>query len=129
MAASSPKSVLIVDDEVAIRSMLERIFQGMGYVVGCAENGVEGLKVFTESTWSVVVVDRGMPEMNGEDMAKEIKASHPNVPLILITGLPHAVTRRDLYYTVLPKPFQPTRLLDLVEEAIAATAVGAGAKA
>ena len=128
MTEPSTKSVLIVDDELGIRSMLERIFQSTGYIVGSAENGVEGLKKFHEFPWNVVIVDRGMPEMNGEDMAKEIKATHPNVPLILITGLPHAVTKRELYYAVLPKPFPPTRLLDLMEEAIAGKVSGAAVK-
>lgn len=126
MTESSNKSVLIVDDEFGIRSMLERIFKSMGYEVGTAENGVEGLKVFRQASWSVVIVDRGMPEMNGEDMTKEIKATHPNVPVILITGLPNAVTKRELYNAVLAKPFPPTRLLDLVEEVLVGKGSGAG---
>jgi DNA-binding NtrC family response regulator len=121
MADYPTNSVLIVDDEIAIRSMLQRIFRAAGFDVGCSENGVEGLKMFHESDWDVVVVDRGMPEMNGEQMAREIKGTHPNVPLILITGLPHAVTRPELFFAVLPKPFQPMELVDLVTRAIAAS--------
>src|SRR5881227_3261769 len=91
-------SILIVDDEVAIRSILERLFKGVGYVVGCGANGAEGLKLFHVTRWDVVVIDRGMPELNGEELAKLIKATHPHVPLILITGLPQLVTRPDLFF-------------------------------
>jgi DNA-binding NtrC family response regulator len=114
-------TVLIVDDEIAIRSMLQRFFQSAGFFVGCGENGIEGLRLFHQAEWDVVIVDRGMPEMNGEDMAQAIKKTHPHVPLILITGLPHAVTRPELYVTVLAKPFHPMGLVDIVSQAVAAS--------
>ena len=114
-------TVLIVDDELAIRSILQRFFQSAGFFVGSAENGVEGLKLFQQADWDVVVVDRGMPEMNGEDMGKEIKMTHPHVPLILITGLPHAVTRPEQYFAVLAKPFHPMELVKIVSQAIDST--------
>jgi DNA-binding NtrC family response regulator len=114
-------TVLIVDDELAIRSMLQRFFKSAGFFVGCAENGVEGLKLFKQADWDVVIVDRGMPELNGEEMTREIKTSHPHVPVILITGLPHAVTRPEQYVAVLAKPFHPMELVDIVSQAIAAS--------
>ena len=112
-------SVLIVDDEAAIRGMLQRFFQSAGFFVDSGKDGVEGLRLFKQADWDVVIVDRGMPEMNGEDMAREIKTTHPHVPLILITGLPHAVTRPELYFAVLAKPFHPMELVDIVSQAIA----------
>ena len=121
MTDLAKRSILIVDDEVAIRSILERLFKGAGYVVGCGANGIEGLRLFQITTWDAVIVDRGMPEMNGEELAKQIKATHPDVPLIMITGLPHLVTRPDLFFAVLAKPFRPKDLMDLVAQA---TAVG-----
>ena len=118
MTDPTPYRVLIVDDEVAIRSILERLFRSVGYDVECAATGVEGLKRFYQSQPDVVIVDRGMPEMNGEDMAQQIKSTHPQVPMIMITGLSHLVTRRHLFVAVLAKPFRPTELMELVAQAL-----------
>ena len=112
--------ILIVDDEDGIRNILDRIFQSAGYRVECRANGVEGLKCFRESSFDVVIADRGMPEMNGEEMAARIKATHPHLPIILITGLSHLVTRPDLFVAVLSKPFRPGALMDLVVQATSA---------
>jgi CheY-like chemotaxis protein len=114
MTEPTPHSVLIVDDEVAIRSILDRLFRGAGYRVECAATGVEGLKRFYQTSPEVVIVDRGMPEMNGEDMAQQIKSTHPHIPIIMITGLPHLVTRHSQYLAILSKPFRPSELMDLV---------------
>ena len=119
MANDVTNSVLIVDDEVAIRTMLQRLFGSAGLRVGAGANGVEGLNLFYGAHWDVVVVDRGMPEMNGEEMAMRIQETHPHVPLILITGLPNAVKRPDLFVATLAKPFRPTDLVDVVARAIA----------
>src|SRR6187399_41054 len=118
MNESTPHCVLIVDDEVAIRSILDRLFRSAGYRVECAATGVEGLKRFYQTLPDVVIVDRGMPEMNGEDMAQQIKSTHPHIPFIMITGLSHLVTRRHLFTAVLAKPFRPVELMDLVARAL-----------
>ena len=121
MNESTPHCVLIVDDEVAIRSILDRLFRSTGYRVECAATGVEGLKRFYQTLPDVIIVDRGMPEMNGEDMAQQIKSTHPHVPIIMITGLPHLVTRHALYLAVVSKPFRPSELMDLVAHALPAS--------
>jgi two-component system, sensor histidine kinase LadS len=94
----------------------------MGFSVECASTGVDGLKRFYQTLPEVVIVDRGMPEMNGEDMAQQIKSTHPHVPMIMISGLPHLVTRRELFFAVLAKPFRPSELIDLVSRALPAGA-------
>lgn len=102
--------------------MLQRVFRVAGFDVGCAADGLEGLDLFRQSSWDAVIVDRGMPNMSGEEMAMQIKGTHPNVPLILITGLPHAVTMPELFFVILAKPFQPMKLVDLVTKSIAGVA-------
>jgi len=109
-------SILIVDDEPAIRNILDRFLTSGGYRVVCSGNGVEGLKRFQETPFDVVIVDRGMPEMNGEEMARRIKATHPHVPMILITGLPHLIISPQLFVKVVPKPFRPAELMELIAQ-------------
>ena len=52
-----------------------------------------------------------MPEMNGETVAREMRQIAPTVPIILITGFPDAVLRRELFDAVLAKPFRTAELL------------------
>ena len=105
------KQVLLVDDEVSLLRMLERVLRRAGYGVQCAENGREGLQYFQQAFWDVVIIDRSMPEMNGEELARVIKTSSPNVPLIMITGFRDAITHPLLFDFILAKPFHPADLL------------------
>jgi len=114
MTDPTKPSILLVDDEPAIRSILDRFLTGGGYRVVCSGNGAEGLKRFQETPFDVVIVDRGMPEMNGEEMARRIKETHPHVPMILITGLPHLITSPQLFVRIVPKPFRPAELMELI---------------
>jgi len=106
-----PKKVLLVDDETSLLQLLERILRNAGYHVQCAENGSAGWQYFRAAPWDVVIIDRAMPEMNGEELAREIKVSSPNVPLIMITGFLEAVSYPEVFDFVLTKPFRPLDLL------------------
>jgi DNA-binding response OmpR family regulator len=113
---NSHKSVLLIDDELSLLFILERVLRGAGHSVECAENGKRGLERFHEGSWDAVILDRAMPEMNGEEVAKAIKSTSPNVPLVMITGFPAAVTRPELFDSVLGKPFRPNELLSCLDQ-------------
>lgn len=104
--------VLVIDDEPAILFTLKRILEHSGYEVGTAPSGREGLSAFQEGHWDLVTLDRSMPDMNGEDVATELRRLSPQTPLILITGFPAAVVRPQLFDAILPKPFRPAELLE-----------------
>jgi DNA-binding response OmpR family regulator len=110
-ANSLLKNVLLIDDEIGLLVILERVLRSAGYQVQCAEDGRRGLQRFQEGSWDVVIVDRAMPEMSGEDLAKVIKVSSPNVPLVMITGFLEAVRHPELFEAILAKPFRPADLL------------------
>jgi CheY-like chemotaxis protein len=90
----------------------------VGHEIGTATDGLEGLMRFREQRWDVVITDRAMPRMNGEEMTVAIKAMAPDVPVILITGLRDSVTREGQYESILSKPFRGKDLQDLVEHAL-----------
>ena len=94
---SQPASVLLVDDEPAIHVVIGMFLREAGYVVGDAKGGMEGLRMFEEGSWDVVITDRAMPGMGGEQLAEEIRNISPDVPLSLITGFLKADTRVDLF--------------------------------
>ena len=104
-------SVLLVDDEEPVRYMVGRFLRGVGYFVDNANDGGTGLRMFKEGSWDLVIMDRLMPEMDGEKLAEEVRAISPDVPMILITGLLRSDTRVELFDEVLKKPFSPSDLL------------------
>lgn len=80
--------VLIVDDSLAIRRLLRRILESTGYmVVGEASNGKEALAVFEYSAPDVVVLDIVMPDMDGIEVLKLMKAKRKNVGIVMLTSL------------------------------------------
>ena len=78
--------VLLADDHTIVRQGLRILLQREGFeVVGEAANGVEAVRLATETVPDVVVLDYGMPVMNGLGAAREIMATCPRAKLILLT--------------------------------------------
>ncbi len=80
------KTILLVDDEAGIRRVLDIALSDMGYRVFTAENGVEALKIFKKERPLIVLTDIKMPEMDGIELLRRIKAVSPDTEVILITG-------------------------------------------
>ncbi|TDX01735.1 sigma-54-dependent transcriptional regulator [Dinghuibacter silviterrae] len=79
-------SILIIDDEKAIRKTLSEILSYEGYKIEDAENGEEGLKKFNEKTYDCVLCDIKMPKVDGLEFLEKAKAANPDVPVIMISG-------------------------------------------
>ena len=79
-------SILIIDDEKAIRKTLSEILSYEGYKIEDAENGEEGLKKFNEKTYDCVLCDIKMPKIDGMEFLEKAKAVNPDVPVIMISG-------------------------------------------
>jgi signal transduction histidine kinase len=80
------KSILIVDDEEGIRKVLAILLTDMGYHVMTAENGRQALDIFKKDCPSIVLTDIKMPEMDGIELLRRIKAHNPDTEVIMITG-------------------------------------------
>ncbi len=85
-AVSGGLRVLIVDDEPMVREVVSICLGESGHVVDTAENGREGLEKFLLAKYDLVLTDRSMPEMSGDELAMEVKRHRPKVPVILLTG-------------------------------------------
>jgi PAS domain S-box-containing protein len=85
--------ILFVDDEEALVEMGEDILAELGYEVTSRMNGREALALFTvdPSRFDLIITDQTMPEMTGVELAKEILALRPNMPIIMCTGFSYAV--------------------------------------
>lgn len=111
VSVSSSKSILLVDDETAVIHITKRMLEMGGYQVTGATTAEEGLKLFASQSWRLVIVDRAMPVMNGEEMAARIKEMDPKMPILMITGFPDVVAHPELYVAVLRKPYASSELL------------------
>ena len=85
-ATAQPRRVLVVDDDPMVREVISTYLAEDGYVVELAVNGRDGLKKFVAGEFDIVLTDRSMPEMEGDELAREVKKIRPDVPVILVTG-------------------------------------------
>jgi two-component system nitrogen regulation response regulator NtrX len=79
-------TILIVDDERAIRKTLTEILGFEGYKIEEAADGEEGLKKFQAATYDVVLCDIKMPKLDGLEFLSKATAANPDVPIIMISG-------------------------------------------
>ena len=84
--SNSALNVLVVDDEARSREVLMAYLRTDNHAVATASSGREALEKFRLCPFDLVVMDRSMPEMNGEQTARFIKQVNQNVPVILLTG-------------------------------------------
>jgi CheY-like chemotaxis protein len=85
-APIGPLRVLVVDDEPIARDVLTEYLTGDGHQVETAANGREGFDKFKGGDFSVVITDRAMPEMGGDQLAAMVKEQAPSTPVVLLTG-------------------------------------------
>ncbi len=81
-----PLRVLLVDDEGSVRQILREYLIGDEHVVETAANGREALDKLPKAAFDVVILDRAMPGLSGDQVAVAIKELRPELPVILLTG-------------------------------------------
>src|SRR5271167_5021412 len=79
-------SVLIIDDEAAIRESLETLLELEGYGVESAGSGEEGLARIGERSFDLVLLDLALPDRNGMDLLADIHAQDPGLSIIMVTA-------------------------------------------
>jgi DNA-binding NtrC family response regulator len=114
-------SILVIDDETALREILSQVLTGAGHRVVGAGNGKEASKALTIGAFDVVLTDVIMPEKDGMQVISELRKKFPEVRIIAMSGGGHV--SRDQYlkiakglgaHAVLEKPFANQKLLDTV---------------
>ena len=83
---AGPLHVLVVDDEPIARDVLTEYLTGDGHTVETATNGRDGIEKFKAGRFSVVITDRAMPEVGGDQLAAMVKEVAPTTPVVLLTG-------------------------------------------
>ena len=114
--------ILVVDDEeIVLRSCL-RALGDSGYQTEGVQSGAEALAKIEDGRFDVLILDIMMPRMDGIEVLRRVKETHPDVEIIMITGLAQidtAVSAMKLgAFDYLPKPFDPDELKLAVERAL-----------
>ncbi len=81
-------TILVVDDDAAIRQVAMRILKHLGYTVLVAQNGLEGVTIFEQSSAAItaVLLDMAMPVMGGEEALRRLQTIRPDVPVLVSSG-------------------------------------------
>ena len=114
-------SVLVIDDEAEVRDLVAEVLVSDGHRVTAAAGGREGLARFEAGRFDVVVTDLGMPDLNGWEVARAIKSSRADVPVLVLTGWADAVdpSAATVVDGILKKPFAVGELAAAVVAALA----------
>ena len=111
----SPRTILIVEDDVDIRESLRDAFEDEGYLVRSAENGLEGLAAMRQpEPPCVVVLDLIMPVMTGNELYAAMQADPAlsNIPVIVSTSDP---SRAPTGVLIIKKPIDVRAMLSAIE--------------
>ncbi len=106
---SEARHVLVVDDEEDVRETLSSVLKNLDYIPHVASNGVEALEVLKREKIDVVLSDLYMPEMDGIELLKRVRATDNKVVFLMITAHPTIETAVEAIkkgaYDYLSKPF------------------------
>ena len=120
MSGDTPhETILLVEDEPAVRQLFSQALMRAGYRVHEARNGNEAMQLFEQHGDSVdlVLTDMRMPFMGGADLARELRSRRQTLKLLCISGYPGGT---DLEFSddFLAKPFSRDELLAKVREVL-----------
>ena len=114
-------TILIVEDDVVLRELLQRALEGYGFSVLPAANGAEALHWCKrhEGTIEIVVTDIVLSDANGLELSKRIRAAHPETKSLFITGFGDQFPElQEFGADILEKPFLPSELVRKVDDII-----------
>jgi PAS domain S-box-containing protein len=117
---SSPRRLLVVDDEPLVRQTLATLLRAAGHGVTEAPDGATALALLATTPVDCVLTDLGMPGMSGWELARQVKAQTPPLPVLLLTGwgeqVDQAPAERAHVDRILGKPVQIAALCAIIAE-------------
>ena len=114
------ESILVVDDDAAVRKSLSSILSMEGYSVETVENGKQTIRISEKSRFYIALIDIKLPDMEGTELLHRLKENQPHMVKIVITGFP---TLENAMETVnegadgyILKPFGVQKLLEMIRK-------------
>lgn len=124
--ATAPNTILVIDDHAAVREAMTEVLSITGLDVLTAQNGLEGLKIFKNQQAIIVLVllDMGMPVMNGKETFHELRQIDPEIKVTILTSSDKAEVNQQIgenhAFEFLSKACSMDMLLDHVTMMLAA---------
>lgn len=120
--------ILVIDDELMIRNLAQKILSRAGYDVLLAESGEDGLAVFRTKANEIklAIIDMSMDGLSGAETLREMRKTNPGLPGVISTG--HALEMADLPEEIqnntflLMKPYRATEMVTQVEKMLSGAA-------
>ncbi|MCX8026842.1 MAG: NAD(P)H-dependent oxidoreductase subunit E [Thermodesulfovibrionales bacterium] len=115
-------NILILDDDITILTGCKKVLRAEGYDVITTNTAKEALDILNQHSIDVILTDIVMPEMDGMEFIRNLRASRPDLQVIIITGYPSQDTLREALslkvIDYIPKPFSPALLVEVVKKAV-----------
>lgn len=111
--------ILLIDDEEFTSGLIKSYLEKRGYEVVMAHTGADGLSAYPKENPDLVLLDLGLPDMNGRDILKDIKDKMSKIKVVVISAYKEQHIRDDIaklgadYYLV--KPFTTQKLYETVQ--------------
>lgn len=112
--------ILVIDDEEAVCEFIKAYLEKRGYQVAVALTGKEALSAYPGQNPDLVLLDLGLPDMNGREILQDIKAKMPRIKVMVISAYKEQSTRDELaklgadYF--MGKPFVIPKLYEAIQE-------------
>jgi signal transduction histidine kinase len=116
------QNILLVEDEKDQRKILAEELKAIGFFVASAKDGLEALKKIEKGSFDLVITDIKMPKMDGLKLCKQIRASYPDIQILVMTGsvdLEQAIELLNLRVSgLIRKPFSIEELSDKITNSV-----------
>ena len=110
--------ILVVDDDAGVLTTTLRMLTALGHEAVPAASGEEALRLLAGGVeFDLVLADFAMPGMTGAELAKAIRATHPNLPVVIVTGYGSRDTLGDFGEAILQKPYTERELMEKIARA------------
>ena len=120
--ANDRQCILVVDDELSMRELLEFMLEKKGYDVLSAANGKAALSIINKETYDLLLCDIRLGDMTGLEVLKASKKKHPHVTAIMISAFATTETAVEAMnqgaFDYVPKPFKNEELLQTIANAL-----------
>lgn len=134
MTQSQPAKIAIVEDDIVISQMYRMKFESAGFEVQTAENGKLGVELCEKMRPDMILLDLRMPEMDGEEALKRIRATDwgKRIPVIILTNLgeeeaPDSLKTLGIHSYIVKAELTPSQVTERVKQALAGKSPAASA--
>ncbi len=115
--------ILVIDDDLQTCRLLNHVLGAEGHDAKVAHSGSAGLEAFAADAFDLVITDRAMPDMSGDDVARQIREENDSIPIVMVTGfgdlLQDTGAKPEGVDEIVGKPFTVDEIRDVIARLMA----------